>query len=416
MKFKIDIDTYREILDTLTRNKSRSILTGFGIFWGVFMLVALIGGGNGLQQLMAANFSGFAHNSAIVWTSPTSKPYNGFRKGRIWDMDQKDVDRLRQQVPQLDVISPMVFIGTKSVVYSDKKMTAQMKGTLPSYAQVEEPKLYYGRYFNQIDINEHRKVCIIGKKIYKTLFPHGGDPTGKTIRVDSIYYAVIGVDYAPGNMSINGSTEESVFIPLPVVQQTYNLGKSVHVITMTGHLGVRMNTITQKIRSVIAQAHQVDPTDEKSIKVLNTELLFTMVDNLFTGVNFLVWLVGIGTLLAGAVGVSNIMMVTVRERTSEIGIRRAIGATPLSILWQIISESLLLTIVAGMSGIMFAVCILQMVQMGNTTDGIETAHFQVQFWTAIGAMAFLGVLGATAGLAPAIRAMRIKPVEAMRDE
>jgi len=177
-----------------------------------------------------------------------------------------------------------------------------------------------------------------------------------------------------------------------------------------------LSKLSSRIRGIIAREHHVDPTDEKGITVFNTEVLFGMVDSLFKGVNYLVWLVGIGTLLAGAIGVSNIMMVTVRERTVEIGIRRAIGATPRMVLSQIITESIVLTIVAGMSGILFAVAILQLLEMGNTTDGIVQAHFQVSFWTAVGAMALLSVLGVLAGLAPAARAMSIKPVDAMRDE
>ena len=177
-----------------------------------------------------------------------------------------------------------------------------------------------------------------------------------------------------------------------------------------------MSNIAQHIRDVVARAHQVDPTDEKAVTVFNTEVLFGVMDSMFRGVNFLIWLVGIGTLLAGAIGVSNIMMVTVRERTTEIGIRRAIGATPRMILSQIISESVVLTAVAGMSGILFAVVILQMVEMANTTDGIVTAHYQVGFWTAVGAAVLLSLMGVLAGLAPAARAMSIKPVDAMRDE
>jgi putative ABC transport system permease protein len=244
----------------------------------------------------------------------------------------------------------------------------------------------------------------------------GGDPCGQIIRIDSTYYNVVGVDYSAGNMQINGAADESVVIPMTLMQQAYNQGEAVHLICLTARPGVAMSDISQHIREVIARAHDVAPDDEKAVTVFNTEVLFGMLDNLFDGVNFLVWLVGIGTLLAGAVGVSNIMMVTVRERTTEIGIRRAIGATPNSILMQIICESLMLTAVAGMSGILFAVLILQMLEMGNTTDGIISAHYQVRFWTAIGAVMLLSLLGVVAGLAPALRAMSIKPVDAMRDE
>lgn len=413
---RFDIDRYREILDTLTRNKSRSFLTGFGVFWGVFMLVSLLGGGQGLKELLQKNFEGFATNSAIIWAQPTTKPYAGFRKGRQWSMVYKDVERLKQQVPELEVVSPVLSHWGGSATFSDKKSSCSMKGLLPNYQEVEAPKMYYGRYLNDMDIKQNRKVCVIGKKVYKDLFPGGGDPCGKMICVDKIYYDVVGVDYSSGNMNINGRTEESVVVPLTLMQKAYNLGDSVHMICVTAKPGITMNSISDKMRSVVAHAHQIDPVDEKGIMVFNTEVLFGMLDNLFNGVNFLILLVGIGTLLAGAIGVSNIMMVTVRERTTEIGIRRAIGATPRNILGQIITESVILTAVAGMSGILFSVIILEMLELGNTSDGIVTAHFQVKFWTAIGAIVLLSILGVLAGLAPAARAMSIKPVDAMRDE
>lgn len=413
---RFDIDRYREILDTLTRNKSRSFLTGFGVFWGVFMLVSLLGGGQGLKELLQRTFEGFATNSAIIWAQPTTKPYAGFRKGRQWSMVYKDVERLKQQVPELDVVAPVLSHWGGTATFSEKKSTCSMKGLLPNYQDVETPKMYYGRYLNDMDIKQNRKVCVIGKKVYKDLFPGGGDPCGKMICVDKIYYDVVGVDYSSGNMNINGRAEESVVVPLTLMQKAYNLGDSVHMICVTAKPGITMSSISDKMRSVVAHAHQIDPSDEKGIMVFNTEVMFGMLDNLFNGVNFLILLVGIGTLLAGAIGVSNIMMVTVRERTTEIGIRRAIGATPRDILGQIITESVILTAVAGMSGILFSVIILEMLELGNTSDGIVAAHFQVKFWTAIGAIVLISILGVLAGLAPAARAMSIKPVDAMRDE
>ena len=403
-------------METLKRNKSRSLLTGFGVFWGVFMLVVLLGGGQGLKELLSNNFQGFATNSALVFAQPTTKPYDGFRKGRQWNMVYQDVERLRAQVPELDVVTPMVSQWQRIVTAGDKKTTAGVKGLQPAYAKVEEPQIRYGRYINDMDMAQRRKVCVLGKKVYKTLFPGGGDPCGQLVRVDSVYYRVVGVDYAAGEIKVNGGAEESVIVPITLMQETYGLGDAVHLISVTGKPGVVMSDVASVMRAVIGRAHRVDPTDEKAITVFNTEVMFGMVDSLFTGVNFLIWLVGIGTLLAGAIGVSNIMMVTVRERTTEIGIRRAIGATPRTILGQIVAESILLTAVAGMSGILFAVAILQLLEMANTTDGIVAAHFQVGFWTAAGAVVLLALLGVLAGLAPAVRAMAIKPVDAMRDE
>ena len=416
---RFDVDTYREILDTLTRNKSRSFLTGFGVFWGVFMLVSLIGGGQGMKEMLNKNFEGFATNSAFVWSQQTSKAYKGFRKGRWWSMDLKDVERLRQRVPELDVIAPVVFMpwnASSTAYHEDRKVTINVQGVTPEYADVVGPKLYYGRYINDMDLKHHRKVCVLGKKIYKDLFKEGGNPCGQSIRIDSTYYQVVGVDYNTSSISINGTSEEMVTLPFTMVQQAYNRGQQIDLIAVTARKGVVMSDITDRIRETVARAHYVDPTDEQGARVFNTEVLFQLLDNLFKGVNFLIWLVGLGTLLAGAIGVSNIMMVTVRERTTEIGIRRAIGATPKMILSQIISESIVLTLVAGMSGILFGVLVLQMLELGNTEDGIVTTHFQIGFWTAIFAALVVSSLGVLAGLAPAARAMSIKPVDAMRDE
>ncbi|MBO4801394.1 MAG: ABC transporter permease [Bacteroidaceae bacterium] len=413
---KIDLDTYHELLQTLLRNKTRSFLTGFGVFWGVFMLVALMGGGAGMKELLNNNFAGFATNSAIIFEQQTTKPYHGFRKGRWWTLTTGDMDRLREQVPQLDVISPIASKWGVQAVNGENKFNANVKGLLPEYAKVEAPTLFYGRFLNDMDIAQQRKVCVIGKRVYKTLFPKGGDPCGQMIRLDSAYYTVIGVDYKESNMNINGSSDEAISIPLSLMQRAFNMGQSIDLIAITARPGVAISDITPRIREVIARGHDIDPTDEKAVTVFNTEVLFGLLDSLFSGVDLLIWLVGIGTLLAGAIGVSNIMMVTVKERTTEIGIRRAIGATPRVILSQIISESILLTAVSGMSGIVFAVLILQMMEMGFTEDGIVKSHFQVSFWTAIGAAVLLAALGVLAGLAPAGRAMSIKPVDAMREE
>ena len=414
---RIDIDTYREIIDTLTRNKSRSFLTGFGVFWGVFMLVALMGGGQGLKELLQQNFAGFATNSAMVWAQPTSKAYKGFRKGRYWHMDYKDVARIRQSVPELDVVTPVLFSNGGTAYYGDRKATIGVTGAMPDFQRINEPKLYYGRYIDEADIKDHRKVCVIQKKTYKELFPGGDDPCGKRIRIDNIYYQIVGVDYnmAEG-ISLSGEAGTGVILPLTFMQQAYNRGNAVDMIAVTGRKGVVMSSLTDRIRETVARAHTIDPTDEQGAMVFNTEVLFQLLDNLFKGVNFLIWLVGLGTLFAGAIGVSNIMMVTVRERTTEIGIRRAIGATPKMILSQIISESIVLTLVAGMSGILFGVLILQMLELANTEDGILAAHFQVGFWTALFAAIVIAAMGVFAGLAPAARAMSIKPVDAMRDE
>lgn len=408
---------FREILDTLSRNKSRSLLTGFGVFWGVFMLILLIGGAGGLKQMLQSTFAGFATNAAMVWAQPTTKAFNGLSKGRRWSMDYRDVGRLEAQVPELDKVAPLLMVGGGTAVFGDRSASCRTNGATPEYAAISTPMIRYGRYLNPMDMAMGRKVCVIGRRIYTELFPGGGDPCGKSLRIDSIYYEIVGVDYRSGNaISIGGRADETVVVPLTVIQRAYNRGSAVDIIAVTARPGVVMSALTERIRGVVARAHSVDPADSQGLMVFNTEVLFAMLDNLFSGVSFLTWLIGTGTLLAGAIGVSNIMMVTVRERTSEFGIRRAIGATPRMVMGQIMTESVVLTAVAGAMGIMLAVAVLQMLELANTTDGVAAASFQVDFGTALSASALLTVLGMLAGLAPAWRAMKIKPVDAMREE
>ena len=414
---RIDRDTFREILDSITRNRSRSILTGFGVFWGIFMLMLLVGGGQGLKDLLMQNFEGFAQNTCIIATNSTSKPYKGFKKGRAWNLEYADVDRLKTLVPELETVTPSVSLWGKTVVHGENTYSRGIvKGARADYVHIETPKMKYGRYLNEADNLQERKVCVIGKRVYENLFPEGGSPLGKRISVDGSYYTVIGVDWATGGISINGNAADAVTIPINQARKAYNLGNTIHLLCFTAKEGITMSDVTPRVREIVARSHYVDPTDEQALFLLNTQLIFGIVDNLFRGINFLIWLIGLGTLLAGIIGVSNIMMVSVKERTTEIGIRRAIGATPNQILGQIISESIVLTLVAGMMGIVFSVLILAGVELAMTEDGILKAAFQVPFGTAVLAALLLTALGVLAGLAPALRAMGIKPVDAMRDE
>ena len=413
-----DTDTFREILDSILRNKSRSLLTGFGVFWGIFMLMVLSGGGQGVKQMLVRNFEGFAQNTCIVVSSYTSKPYKGFKKGRSWELEYTDVDRLKNMIPELETVSPTVSLWGKTVTRDEHTYSRSVvKGARADYAYIETPRIKYGRYINDADNLQERKVCCIGKRVYTNLFPEGGNPVGKRICIDGSYYTVIGVDWnSSGGISINGNAADAVTIPINQARRAYNLGKTVHLICFTAKEGITMSDITPRVQEILARAHYFDPTDDQAIFLLNTQLIFGIVDNLFKGINFLIWLIGLGTLLAGVIGVSNIMMVSVKERTTEIGIRRAIGATPRQILGQIISESIVLTLSAGMLGIVFSVMILAGVELAMTTDGVLEAPFQVSFGIAITAALLLTVLGVVAGLMPASRAMQIKPVDAMRDE
>ena len=414
--FRIDLDRWEEILVTITRNKTRSFLTAFGVFWGIFMLVALMGGSQGIQDMMSANFEGFATNSGFTGSGRTSKAYKGFQKGRSWSLVLKDIERIRQAVPELDILTPINGQwGVRATYDKHQSGSCSMKGVYPEYAQMETPELGFGRFINHIDVKEKRKVCVIGKQIYESLFPDGNDPCGTFINVNGIYYQVIGVNTSAGNMSVNGWPPTTITIPFSTMQQHYNFGEEIDLLCYTVQSGHSVKKAQERIASIIKQAHLIHPEDKQAVMNVDAEALFSMVDNLFRGIRILSWLVGLGTLLAGAIGVSNILIVTVKERTTEIGIRRAIGAKPGDIMSQILYESMVLTTIAGMAGISFAVLVLQMLEMG-TAQSDTPAHFQISFWTAIGACIILLILGLLAGLAPASRAMAIKPIEAIRDE
>ena len=408
---RFDIDSLRETADSLTRNRRRTILTGFGVFWGLFMLLFMIGGGQGLKGLLQENFGGFASNTMVLISSNTSKPYKGLPEGRNWDFTRTDIDRLKQMVPELDVVSPMISGWGNTVEYGEHSTSAALRGVNADYCKIESPKMRYGRYLNETDIQLERKVCVIGKRIYQNLFPDGGDPCGKFIKVGDLYFKIIGVDFNTSIVSINSNASYSLMIPASLASTIYNRGNIVDIICITAKGGIHTSVLEPRIRSIIARQHSFAPDDLEAMQILNTEDIFMIVDNLFRGLNFLIWLVGLGTLLAGCIGVSNIMMVTVKERTIEIGIRRAIGAMPGEILTQIITESVALTLAAGSAGIMFAVFLLNIFEKVSSD-----ATFQISFNTAILAAALLALLGALAGLAPALRAMAVKPVDAMRDE
>lgn len=408
---KFDIDSFREIGDSLVRNKRRTVLTGFGVFWGLFMLLFMIGGGDGLKNMLLENFSGFASNTVIVFPTPTSKAYHGLPEGRYWNMDRTDMKRLKDMVPEIDHISPMISVWGNEMERGDNVFTSgNVKGVDSDYGNISSYSLKYGRYLNPVDIDQERKVCVIGKRVYQALFPDGGDPCGEFIRIGACYLQVVGVDWSTGNMSINGSASESVIMPYTLAARMYNRGNSVDMICFTGKNSILMSPLEHRIREIFARQHNFDPTDKDAMMVLNTEQMFQIVDKLLRGVDFLIWLVGLGTLLAGCIGVSNIMMVTVKERTVEIGIRRAIGAMPWEILSQIMLESIALTIAAGSAGIVLSVMLQNGISQSAGTS------FLISFRLAVLALVLLAALGALAGLAPALRAMAIKPVDAMRDE
>lgn len=415
-----DLDHWQEIWITITHNKSRSTLTAFGVFWGMFMLVAMVGAGNALDKGISSQIEGFATNSCFFWTNPTTEPYLGFRKGRNWNMTNSDIPIIRQRVKELQYISPVLFSGgggnEKNVVRGEKNGAYLVKGCYPEYDLIEKSKMIYGRYVNDIDIAERRKVCVIGERIYEVLFQPGEDPVGKQIRVNGIYFQVIGVARSTSGVSIGGQTAETVVLPFSTMQQAFNQGNIIHFVAATANHGTPVKIVQDQITAILKQQHQISPDDKEAVGGMNIEEQFNMFSYLGIGIASLIWIVGLGTLFAGAIGVSNIMLVTVRERTREIGIRRALGATPRAIIGQIMSESIVLTVIAGILGIVFGVGILAATGIVLSQGDQFFKDPQISFGMAVGSLMILIVIGTLAGMIPAQRAMMIKPIEAIREE
>ncbi len=413
-----DLDRWQEIWITITHNKLRSFLTAFGVFWGMFMLVVMVGSGVALERGMNSQIEGFATNSCFVWTEQTAEPYKGFKKGRAWDMENSDIPVLANKVPEIQYLAPVLFGGggTNNVTRNDKTGSFQVKGNYPVYNKIDESIMIKGRYINDIDILEKRKVCVIGERVLEVLFPGNENPIGKNIQVNGIYFQVIGVAQHTSDVNIGGRSEETVVLPFSTMQQAFNQGNIVHFLAVTAQPGIKVKVLEDKIRQVLKERHNISPDDNKAVGGMNIEDQFTMFLYLGIGIASLIWIVGLGTLFAGGIGVSNIMLVTVRERTKEIGIRRALGATPQNIITQILSESIILTLIAGVAGLMFGVGLMYLVGLGLSQGDQFFKDPQISFGVAIAALFILLLIGTLAGFIPANRAMNIKPIEAIREE
>ncbi|MDR1417219.1 MAG: ABC transporter permease [Prevotellaceae bacterium] len=416
-----DIDLWSEIWITITRNKMRSLLTGFGVFWGIFMLVIMLGSGTALETGILKNVEGFATNTAFFFTDRTGKPFKGFRKGRSWEMHNSDVDVIRKTAQNVQYISPILFGGRAegNVVYNDRAGAFNVRGVYPDFAKIEQQRFLFGRFINDVDVLHKRKVCVIGTRVYEEFFRKNEDPIGQQIRVKGIYFQIVGVVDGVSGIQIGGRSSETVAVPFSTFQQAYNQGDRVHFLGITARDGTDIEQMEQEVKSILRAQNKIAPDDEQATSSFNVSRMFNMFNSLFLGVRMLVWFVGIGTLLAGIVGVSNIMVVTVRERTREIGVRRALGAKPSKIVVQILTESLLLTSIAGLLGMSVGVGLLSVVDTllsANPNPDMFFVHPRIDFASAMTASAVLLLSGVMAGIIPTWRALKIKAIDAIREE
>lgn len=408
-----------EIWTTIQQNRSRSILTGFGVFWGMFMLLVLLGIGEGFNGSFREVLGSVPPNSVMMGSSQTAKPYKGLPQGRFWQIQTSDLDILKKDAKSLDKLCPVVWgdRSEKNVRYEDFSGSYTVIGVMPEYGQLYSVRLAQGRFINEMDIESSRKVCILGQTVYKQLFPAGGNCIGEVIHVGNIQYRVAGV-LAASKQGL-GDNDENVIMPITTLQRAYNRGQDIHQLVVSARSGFKAADVEVEVKTILRRIHMIAPDDEKAIWAWNFEGMVQGISYTIIGLSMLLWLIGIGTLVSGAVGVSNIMLVTIRERTREIGIRRALGASPWVIVRQIMAESLLLTTISGLLGIVLAVGVLHVVNPLFTnmlTGNMKMSSVEINFSLAMGALIINIIIGLLAGLMPAIRALRIKPIEALSDE
>lgn len=420
MRF-FDRDRWVEIWHTIRSNRRRSLATAFGVFWGIFMLVILTSVGAGFSNGILREVSGIATNSVFYWTNTTSKPYQGFRSGRYWGATTSDLQAVRSQVREVEYISPVMWARRtdNNVAFGEKAETFNVVGAEPDYFEINRLNVLQGRSLNAVDNQQQRKVCMIGKEVRDKLFA-GTDPVGQVLRVNGLYYRVIGVVEAKSNnVNIGSSPKSTVYISYSVLQQLENRGNKVYNFAVSAHPTADMKQMFAKIETIIRSRNNIAPDDDKALSKFDISAQFQLMNMIFTGINLLVWIVGIGTLLTGIVGVSNIMLVTVRERTREIGVRRALGAKPRTIIGQILSESLLLTALAGLSGLILGVGVMSVVDTITaqaSSDGFSFISPLIPFGTAMLSLFIIIAGGILGGMLPAYRAIQIKAIDAIRDE
>jgi putative ABC transport system permease protein len=418
-----DLDLWKEIIDALKKNRMRSFMTAFGVFWGIFMLIIMSGAGRALENGIMDGIKAFATNSAFFWTERTSVPYEGFQRGRRWDYKNKDIQYIRANMKDVEYLSPRLFgpntYGGDNTVRGIKTGAFNIYGDYPDFYKIDPWTPLKGRLLNEIDIMQNRKVCIIGERVAEVLFEKDEDPIGEYLKINGVYFQVVGVVHPETLINIGGGQKnEAIMIPFTTMQRTYNMGDVVHFFSVTSVPGVPVSRVEERLKELLKERHHISPDDRQAIGSFNIEVEWKKYNALFNGIQILTWIVGIGTLLAGIIGVSNIMMVIIRERTQEIGIQRAIGATPGKVMLHIVLESVFLTVLAGYIGLALGVGLLELLSMALET-GSEEMFFrrpEVSFKMAVSALTVLVFAGIFAGMIPARRAIRIKPIDAIREE
>lgn len=414
-----DRERWNEVMMTLRRNKLRSFLTMLGVAWGIFMLVVMLGMGNGLKNAVLGGFDGFATNSAFLWTMPTTKPWAGFQRGRHFNFDNEDTRLIREQVPGIETLSPQLQLGGwrggNNVNYGNKTAAFSIYGSEPDVIKVEAVRVVEGRFLNALDLHDERKVCVIGEQVVDRLFEQE-DPMGKYIRISGVYFKVVGRMRKKSSAQMGDNPDAKIYVPFTTFQKAFNSMNIVHWYNLIAKPGVQVSEVERGVKKLMARKHKVDPTDENAFGSFNMQDMYQKMNLLFLAISSISWTVGIFSLLAGAIGIGNIMLVSIKERTKEIGVRRSLGATPRNITGQIMQEALTLILIAGYFGLLAGVGVLEGARAltGEGSDFFKNPG--VGIGTALVAFGVLVVSGLFAGFLPARRALAIKAVDALRAE
>ncbi|WP_412983735.1 ABC transporter permease [Pontimicrobium sp. IMCC45349] len=413
IRFLFDRDTWQEVWDSLNKNKLRSILTMVGVWWGILLLIGLLGSAKGIENSFNRLFGNFATNSVFIWGQSTSKPFKGFQEGKAVRLSLSDAKRVEENIEGIEFVVPrnqnQGFVSRKTL-----SGNYSVAGDYPLLDVVQKKKLLNGRFINQNDINENKKSAVISEDIYKQLFEKDVKPIGEYIEINGINFTVIGV-FEESNVNMGPSSD--IHIPFSTFQQIYNQGDQIGWMMITGKPEFDIKQIEADAKLLLKNLNKIHPNDKRAFGSFNLGDAFGRMTGFLTGMQFLTWFVGIATLIAGVFAIGGILLITVKERTKEIGVRRALGATPFEVKRQIVVEAVFITIIAGVAGIISGGWILIAIdKLAGQGDDATFVNASVTISVVFIALVILVALGTLIGLIPAFKATSIKPIEALREE
>ncbi|MBT7849911.1 MAG: ABC transporter permease [Flavobacteriaceae bacterium] len=413
MKFLFDRDTWQEVYDSMSKNKLRTGITMVGVWWGILLLITLLGAARGMENSFNRLFGDFATNSVFVWGQSTSKPFKGFQEGKRVKLKLSHAKKIEENVEGIEFVVPRNR-NQALVVRNFLSGSFSINGDYPLLDKVQKKRLLKGRFINQNDIDGKKKVAVISEDIYKQLFEKDEEAIGQYIQMNSINFTVIGVSQN-GNANMGPSSD--IHIPFTTFQQIYNQGDTIGWLMITGKPEYNIKQIEEDAKLLLRNLNKVHPKDKRAFGSFNLGKEFAKITGFLKGMQFLTWFVGIATLIAGVFAIGNILLITVKERTKEIGVRRALGATPFEIKRQIVVEAVFLTLVAGFLGIISGGWMLIAADSAwGQGDDATLVNASVSIAVIFVALLLLVTLGTLIGLIPASKATSIKPIEALREE